>query len=304
METLRLPSYAKINLGLLVKGKREDGFHEIETILHQIDLRDEIEIVRRSDGHVKMSTDHPGLPIDDGNLCVQAAKRLQLAFKVQEGAEIRLTKVIPAGAGLGGGSSNAAAVLLGLNRLWQLDLPPEELQRLAASIGADVPFFIRGGSALASGKGDTINHFDLVNSFAILVVFPNVMIPTRWAYGQFNLSLTKSEKSLTLLYFKRININNVNLLRSLRNDFEDVVFPEYPMLSHCKRLMEDAGAVYASLSGSGSALYGFFQNTGDAAAASEAFQERCQTYVTQHIEWGYREIEQDSLGPSRLAHTK
>jgi 4-diphosphocytidyl-2-C-methyl-D-erythritol kinase len=152
---LRLPSFAKINLGLEVLGVRQDGYHELRTIFQTIDLRDDI-LIRSGGRDVTVSCDHPAVPAGRQNLAWRAADELRRFAKRTDGVEIRIAKRIPVAGGLGGGSSNAAAVLLGLDRLWRLGLGPEDLHRIARRIGADVPYFLVGGTALGLGRGDEV----------------------------------------------------------------------------------------------------------------------------------------------------
>ncbi len=290
MHRLSLPSYAKINLGLTIKGKRPDGFHEIETILQQISLKDEIEISTLPHNDTEFTCSDGSLPTDDDNLCVRAAQVLRKKTHCQLGAKIALTKNIPFGAGLGGGSSNAAAVLLALNKLWDLDLRRSELEEIAACIGSDVPFFIEGGTALAVGRGERLETLPgLLENKVILVAVPDIRISTQWAYSQANLILTKKKKYITLTSFKGRNINKLNLFASTSNDFEEIVFPAHRKLGELKRRIGEK-AEYASLSGSGSAVYGIFNDEEAAKNFQSAALSQVKTFVTRAVKWGYSEL--------------
>ncbi|MFQ5649612.1 MAG: 4-(cytidine 5'-diphospho)-2-C-methyl-D-erythritol kinase [bacterium] len=289
-QSIRLPSYAKINLGLYVKGKRKDGFHDIETILQQIDLQDDIQLTVRKDRQIVFHSNAPSLPNDHTNLCFRAAKLLQEHAHVTSGAEIRLAKVIPVGAGLGGGSSNGAVTLLGLNRLWNLDLSVDMLTCLAAQLGSDVPFFIRGGTAFATGRGDRLEPLERpVAQKTILVVFPEIYVSTRWAYENLNLDLTMSKKNRNFLSFKDKIIKDVDFFGLLSNDFEATVFAKYPELAAVKRGMLENGAQFVSLSGSGSTIFGLFERKSRAENAQRLFPDY-RTFVSRFIAWGYDEI--------------
>lgn len=291
MQTIRFPAYAKVNFGLSILGKRNDGFHEIETVLQQIDLKDEIEVKGTDQQKIGFSCDHSDLPVGDSNLCVSAAKLLQQAAKVQKGVRIHLKKTIPIGAGLGGGSSNAAVVLLALNKLWGVDLSVGELQVLASELGSDIPFFILGGTAFATGKGDNLQPAKLTtNNFAFVIIFPEIAVSTKWAYGQLNLSLTIKKKNSNFMSFNDININDVDFVTSCKNEFEEVIFVKHPILGEIKRQLYESNALFASMSGSGSALYGVFRNEDDAFEVKKQFQERYQTFVARPINWGYGEV--------------
>ncbi|MFQ5730258.1 MAG: 4-(cytidine 5'-diphospho)-2-C-methyl-D-erythritol kinase [Waddliaceae bacterium] len=290
MQSIRVPSYAKINLGLLIHGRRRDGFHEIETILQQIDLRDEIEVSSDKSPEIRFSCNNPNLPADASNLCVRAAVLLKQKTGVTSGVTIRLNKTIPVGAGLGGGSSNAAATLLALNQLWGLNLEAGVLQKWSAELGSDVPFFIRGGAAIATGKGEILQPRKELAHLPILVVFPKLAISTQWAYGQLNLSLTKKKKNANLASFNDINFNMVDFTKTLRNEFEEIIFAEFPVLRQIKKQMEESKALFSSLSGSGSALFAIFRHETEARMASTKFRNAYPTFVTHPIKWGFGEV--------------
>lgn len=289
MNSLRLPSYAKINLGLIIKGKRSDGYHEIETILQQVDLNDTLEIKIHQEPEIIFSCDNPAIPSDDSNLCVKAANLLQHTADVKSGAEIKLSKIIPVGAGLGGGSSNAAVVLLGLNKLWGLKLPSKKLRELGSKLGSDVPFFIEGGTAIGRGRGEVLTPFILEDNLPILIVYPERSVSTQWAYAQLNLNLTLKEKNITFRTFEKGNLTNVSFLKSIRNEFEKVVFEEYPMLTQIKEKMYLNNAVFAGMSGSGSTIFGVFQNKEEILRVRKKF-EQYRTFLVQPIKWGYDQL--------------
>lgn len=290
MNLLRLPSYAKINFGLLIKSKRSDGFHEIETILQQIDLKDELELQAKDEPDITFYCESPGIPTGSANSCVRAAKLLKQVEGVQKGARIVLKKSIPAGTGLGGGSSNAAVVLLGLNKLWCLNLKLERLTALACQLGSDVPFFIQGGTALARGRGEILIPCNIQGNFTILIVIPPISVSTRWAYGQVNLSLTMNKKNIKFKHFKGINYLDKEFLSSLNNDLETIVFKRHPVLSVIKQELYQKDAIFASMSGSGSAIFGIFQGKKEALEAKEFFQNRYFVVVSRPISWGFEQL--------------
>jgi len=288
-DTVRLPSYAKINLGLIVKGRRSDGFHDIETILQQISLKDDIQLTLRPQQDITLRTNDKTLPTDETNLCVQAARSLQQESGFTAGVEIELHKRIPVGAGLGGGSSNAAVVLLGLNKLLNLGFSQAELEALAAKIGSDVPFFIRGGCALATGRGEKLESIDLhLQQKRIVVIFPEIHISTKWAYENLNLSLTKSKKNLIISSFKDRIINDVDFFAGLQNDFEGPVFARYPVLAQAKYLLYERGAEHVSLSGSGSAMFAIFSEGIEGSVP--ALFPKYRTFFTEFVHWGFGEL--------------
>jgi len=289
MKSLSLPSFAKINLGLYITGKREDGYHEIETLLQQVSIKDVIELKTTDTPEISLTCDTASIPSDASNLCVRAAELLRKSISIKQGVDISLRKAIPSGAGLGGGSSNAAVVLLGLNHLWNLGLTAEQLCHLGVKLGADVPFFIEGGTAIAEGIGERLTSIDVEFGPHIVVIFPELTISTKWAYGQVNLDLTKKEKKLTLKSFKNRNFNKVQFFRSLKNEFEAVVFEKYPQLAAIKGRMYDGGASFASMSGSGSAMFSIFDRYEQALETKDAF-ENYRTFLAQPVRWGYDQV--------------
>jgi 4-diphosphocytidyl-2-C-methyl-D-erythritol kinase len=287
---LRLPSYAKINLALFIKGKRGDGYHEIATLLQQIDLKDEIEFCATDNPEIAFFCDHPDLSSGSSNLCVRAAYLLKEVTGFREGVEIKLTKVIPMGAGLGGGSSNAAVVLLGLNKLWKLNLLPRKLMELASRLGSDVPFFIHGGMAWAEGRGDILTWIDLGLDLPMLVVSPEVRVSTAWAYQHLNLDLTMKKKNIKLARFKNRNFNNVEFYKNFRNDFEAVIFKVHPILAEIKQRLLQQNTLFASMSGSGSSLFAVFRTVSEAIAAKALFENQYRTFLVRPLHWGYDQI--------------
>ncbi len=286
---LRLPSYAKINLALFIKGKRGNGYHEIETLLQQIDLKDEIEFRVTTNPEIAFFCNDPNLPSGKKNLCVRTAYLLKEFAGVQQGAEIRLTKVIPMGAGLGGGSSNAAVVILGLNKLWKLNLPPRKLMELAAQLGSDVPFFIHGGMAWAEGRGDILTWFDFDLDLPIVVVYPEVHVSTAWAYQHLNLDLTMKKKNIKLARFKNRNFNNVEFYKNFSNDFEAVVFKAHSILAEIKQRLLQRNPIFTSMSGSGSSLFAIFRTVSETVAAKAMFENQYRTFLVHPIRWGYKQ---------------
>lgn len=291
MQHLSLPSFAKINLGLYVTGKRGNGYHEIETLLQQVSIKDIIELQCTETPEISLTCDTTSVPSDATNLCVKAAELLRATTDVQQGVDMTLQKVIPSGAGLGGGSSNAAVVLLGLNRLWNLGLSVGQLRALGVRLGADVPFFIEGGTAIAEGIGENLTPIDADFGPYFVVIFPEVTISTQWAYSQVNLDLTKKEKKLKLTSFKNINFNKVEFFKSLNNEFEAIVFKKHPQLAAIKEALYGGGALFASMSGSGSAMYGVFDRYEQALETKDAFESYC-TFLAQPVRWGYDQLNQ------------
>lgn len=266
--TLRIRSFCKINLALAVLGRRADGFHEIRTVLQAIDLHDELEIGAapcldfRCEGL-------PGVGREQ-NLAWRAALELARGFSVGAGAEIFLRKRVPPGGGLGGGSSNAAATLAGLCRLWDLDVTREALQRTASRLGADVPFFLEGGTALASGVGDRVEPLSDLPATHLVVVFPGIAISTAEAYRSLNLKLTSAEGVRKIDRFCGGLTRGIVGPEGIFNDFEASILAAYPVVRDARNALIDRGATAVSLSGSGSSVFGFFKDEESALAASRS----------------------------------
>ena len=267
---LKLPSFAKINWTLRVLGKRRDGYHEIATVLQSISLCDEISFELREDDEIRLTCDDQAIPIDDSNLIVRAARALS-----STGVNVRLAKKIPAKGGLGGGSSNAAVTLLALNRLWRLGLSDANLREIGAQLGADVPFFFEGGTAVATGIGTQLERVRDVGRRWLIIVTPNASVSTATAYASLKApSLTTSESIPILASSFTEPFFGNNSQWPLHNDFEGVIFEIEPEIRRAKSALLDAGARDALLAGSGSSVFGIF--TGEAARDQALDNLRCE----------------------------
>jgi len=253
---LRLKSPAKINLGLKLIRKREDNFHDIATIFQMIDLHDEVELVEREKG-ISVITDHPQVPDGKENLAFKAAELFLDRFNIEKGIEIRIQKNIPVAAGLGGGSSNAASVLMGLNSLWKTGASRENLISIGEQIGSDVPFFIFATAAFGEGRGERLKKITLLGKYSILLVNPRIEISTAWAYRNARISLTKSVKGNIMSNFNpAVHIRDI--LPSLENDLESGVLRRYRVIADIKGWLSECGAEASCMSGSGSTVFGIF----------------------------------------------
>jgi len=249
MREISLPSPAKLNLMLHIVGRRADGYHELQTLFQFLDYGDELRLRLREDGEIRLHTEIEGVP-HDSNLIVRAARRLQAESGCRLGADIWLDKRLPMGGGLGGGSSNAATTLLGLNRLWQLDWVEDRLAELGLSLGADVPVFVRGHAAFAEGVGERLQPVELEEPW-FLVAIPQVAVSTAEIFNA--PELTRDTPAITL---------HAVLERGGRNDCQPVVEQRYPEIRNALILLNKFTS--ARLTGTGGCVFGSFPNQAEA----------------------------------------
>lgn len=253
--------------------RRADGFHDICTIFQTISLCDTITF--ESGDELRLKCSDETIPIDEQNLIIKAANLLRELFSISLGATIHLEKVIPSPGGLGGGSSNAAVALLGLNMLWSVGASIDELRELAASLGSDVPFFLYGGTALGTGRGTEIEPLDDIELSDIAVVTPNIRVSTANAFGALeprDLTSGESERILLNCRFRAGRGGFADF--GLDNDFEKTVFSTYPEIGDVKKTLLELGAVRAAMSGSGASVFGIFDNTETRQTALKALGNR------------------------------
>jgi 4-diphosphocytidyl-2-C-methyl-D-erythritol kinase len=275
-------AFAKVNLGLEVLAKRDDGYHEIRTILQTVDLHDELTFERQSDG-IALTTSDPAITSGPENLVHRAATLLAESAPTRRlGASIHLDKRIPAGMGLGGGSADAAVTLMALDRLWDLHTPARDLHLMAASIGMDVPFFLYGGTALAVGRGDEVYPLALEADWPIVLILPDFSIATATAYA--SLILTKRRSELTLQHFAWRSPSVRDGLGELVNHLEGATGSHTSDIQEYKRVLLDRGAVAAMMSGSGSAVFGVFEDGHSAQSiASSLTREGLRAVATSTV---------------------
>jgi 4-diphosphocytidyl-2-C-methyl-D-erythritol kinase len=255
---MKCRSLAKINLGIEVLRKREDGYHEIRTLFQSIDFGDVLEFRPLAGRDIRLSGTDPSIPWDDTNLVYRAARLLQQDSPEAGGVEILVTKNVPAGKGLGGGSSNAALTIFALDRLWELGLPPGRLQDYGRRLGADVPYFLEGGLCLGKGRGDEITPLpDLPVHYCVLAL-PSFPILTSDIYGRMRLTSPAEDSKMNRFLARRE-------FGLLENNLEETVFSLYPRLKTLKSSFLQAGAVLSLVSGTGSAVFGLFEDREKAA---------------------------------------
>jgi 4-diphosphocytidyl-2-C-methyl-D-erythritol kinase len=275
---LRLRSYAKVNLALEVLGTRSDGYHEVRTIFQTISLHDTI-VLRSLPTDIVVKCDHPGVPVDETNLALRAARELKHFGRVAQGVEIVITKRIPVAGGLGGGSSNAACVLMGLDRVWSLGLGPAGLHPLARRVGADVPYFLVGGTALGLARGDEVYPLWRQVRGHVVVVDPERPLSTAAVFERLDRSLTPRDETNRIFRFVSSDLAGVRTaFPILSNDLERPALEEAPELAArvdlIRSILVREGALMASLSGSGASYFGLFNDPGRARRAQERLAAR------------------------------
>lgn len=271
-ESFTLPAYAKINLDLRILGRRPcDNFHEIRTVFQTITLHDQLTFQKSEGERIGLTCSDPDIPAGEDNLVYRAALELRRRYAVQEGASIHLEKRIPAQAGLGGGSSDAAVALLGLACLWELSVGQDELVKIGAGLGADVPFFFTGGTALGTGLGTDIYPLGDAPDRSLLVIMPGVKVSTAEAYQALRApALTKPRSAAILpVSYADTQISD-SLYEVMRNDFEPAIYQLHPEIERARNALVGAGARRALLAGSGASVFGVFDNRETSARARGA----------------------------------
>ena len=285
MHSLTVHAPAKLNLVLDVLGKRKDGFHELRTIFERISLSDQITLTRNKSNQITIRCNHPHVPLGPGNLVYKAAELLTQHLPVSAGLDINIIKSIPVAAGLAGGSSNAAAVLVGLNHLWQLGLTKTQLVKHAASLGSDVAFFIYDTSyALGEGRGEQIQPIVAKTKLWHVLVTPRVKMLTKDVFARLKLNLTNKKDSVNILlpFLRKGDI--LRLAGTLSNDLEPAILSLRPDFIHLKKKMLDAGAIGVCFSGSGPSVFGLAESERHALSIRAKFDRRyTQSFVVSTL---------------------
>lgn len=258
MNSIKLKAYAKINLGLDVIRKKEDGYHEVRMIMQTIGLYDKVSILRTNNTSITVKTNLPYLPVDENNLVYKAAALIKNTYHINQGVHIILDKKIPVAAGLAGGSTDAATVLYGLNRLFHLNLPKEALLSLGLRLGADVPYCLMRGTALSEGIGEKLSALPPFPFCHVLIIKPGINVSTRYVYE--NLKLNEDVKHPDIdAIISAIKANNlIEAVSHFGNVLETVTERDYPIISQIKEQLIETGAVTSLMSGSGPTVFGLF----------------------------------------------
>jgi len=262
--TIKAP--AKINVHLKVTGRRPDGYHELVSIMVPVDIFDVIDLKVSSGAGIRISCRGREIPADESNLAYRAARDFMSLAGIREGVSISLAKNIPVAAGLGGGSSDGAAVLIALNRMYSRPLSQAELHKLALNLGADVPFFLMGGPCLATGVGEILEPIHNWPEAWYVIVTPPIQVSTAWVYRNLKLKLTTGEYDYIV---KTLKNGTFTISGLLENDLETVTTASFPLINTLKKLLVDAGAEGAIMSGSGPSVFGVFASREKAESAKD-----------------------------------
>ena len=272
MQQEKLKAYAKINLGLDVIGRLPDGYHQVKMVMQTVGIYDELTFERAEQG-IQITTDSGILPTDENNLIYKAARLMMEKYRIEEGIRVHLQKNIPIAAGMAGGSTDAAAAMQGMNRLFRLGVPKEELMREAVSIGADVPYCLLGGTALAEGIGEELTVLPPVPDMVLLVAKPEISVSTKYVYEHLD-SAEKIEHPDIDGMAQAIRQNDLEgVISRMGNSFEPEIIRKYPVIQEIKDLMEAGGARKAMMSGSGPTVFGIFYEKEKMEQAAAAIRE-------------------------------
>ncbi len=279
MKKIKIDAHAKINLSLDVLKRREDGYHELEMIMQQLALKDVITIEERNSGFT-LDSNSTDIPLDSSNLVYKAYNILSEKFNIKKGIHIYIEKNIPVAGGLAGGSTDAAAVLKGLNTLWQLNLSEEQLMDIGLRVGADVPYCIMGGTALARGIGEKLTKLNSFSDRLILIANPGLNISTAYVYN--NLKLDKiTDRPQTKVMLEHIENGDTELVaKEMKNVLETVTIEEHPILNKIKEQMLMHGALGSLMSGSGPTIFGIFKDVNDMTRCEESLKSSIKTVLS------------------------
>jgi len=251
MNKIEIDSYSKINLTLNILGKRQDEYHDIETIMQSVNLADRIFIKEEKEG-IKIKCSHPLVPVDSQSLTYRSAEKILRRYRITRGVKIEIDKKIPLASGMAGGSANSASILVGINKLFALNLSNKNLKKIGEELGMDVPFCIQNGTALAYHKGEKVTPLSPINP---------PLLPTKWAYNNLNLEWLKKEKNNTKGMLNALKEGELpGIAKNLFNSFEGLIIKKYPEIGKIKDRLIEEGALGALMSGSGPTVFGIAQN--------------------------------------------
>lgn len=283
MDKLELKALGKINLGLDVLGRRDNGYHDVRMVMQTVYLYDQIKIERTKEPGIQLSTNLFFLPVNENNLAYQAANLLMEEFQISEGVKITLDKHIPVAAGMAGGSSNAAAVLFGINQMFSLGLSQKELMERGVTLGADVPYCIMRGTVLAEGIGEILTPLPDMPKCYVLIAKPPISVSTKMVYEKLDAHEIQEHPDIDGILHGLENQNLQQIASCMGNVLEKVTIEEYPVIEEIKSVMKDNGALNAMMSGSGPTVFGIYddkQQAKNAASKIKELQLAKQVYVT------------------------
>lgn len=280
MKEISLKALAKINLGLDVVSRRKDGYHEVKMVMQTIHLYDRLDIEKCSESGIHLETNLSYLPVNENNLVYRAAKLLMDEFQIEEGVKAVLNKRIPVAAGMAGGSTDAAAMLYGMNELFELGLTREELMERGVKIGADVPYCLMRGTALAEGIGEKLTPLAPMVKCPVLIAKPAISVSTKFVYQNLKLDEQTVHPDIDRLVCD-IEAKNLKAIASdMGNLLETVTIPNYPIIADIKEQMMKSGAINSLMSGSGPTVFGLFE---DEETATKAYQDMKESGLAKQI---------------------
>ncbi len=277
---ISLKALAKINLGLDVVRRREDGYHEVRMIMQTIHLYDRLDIKRTKESGIQIQTNLSFLPVNENNLIYKAAKLLMDEFSITDGVSVKLDKRIPVAAGMAGGSTDAAAMLFGMNRLFSLGLTKRQLMERGVQIGADVPYCIMRGTALAEGIGEELSQLPPMVKCPVLIAKPSISVSTKFVYQNLKLDDATIHPDIDRLIDDIRAKNLYDIAAHMGNVLETVTIPNYPVIDEIKKHMLSHGAVGAMMSGSGPTVFGLFD---DEATAKKAYKAMRSSHLARQV---------------------
>lgn len=283
MNEIKIDSYSKINLTLNILAKRADGYHEIETIMQSINLADKVIIAEEREG-IKIKCNHPQVPVNNQSLAYRSAEKILKKFGIEKGVKIEINKKIPLASGMAGGSANSATILVGINKLFNLNLSNEDLRKMGEELGMDVPFCIQNGTALAYQRGEKITPLPPINPpLWIVVINPGFKISTQWAYNNLDLEKIKRRKDNTEAMLVALREGKPwEIAKNLFNSFEGLIIKKYSETARVKDRLINEGALGALISGSGPAVFGIAKNEEEALKIYEKLKPEYKLIWVAH----------------------
>lgn len=289
MDIIKMKAYAKVNLSLDITGKRSNGYHEVEMIMQQITLYDEVTISKKEKG-ITISTDCVFVPSNHKNIAYKIAEDVMNRYKITSGIHIDIKKIIPVAAGLAGGSADAAAVIEGLNDLFELQMTKEEMQAIAVKHGADIPFCIEGGAAVARGIGEDLEVIPSLKKTWLVLCKPSIGVSTKEVYGQLQLDAIKRHPDTPALIEAMTRNDYRFIAKEMYNVLEEVTSRNYPVIHTIEKKMREYGAMGTMMSGSGPTVFGIFKNYKSALNAKKNLKRRNkQVFLVQAYDGGSKD---------------